>query len=474
MPVGYICAVLRENGHSVTVLSPLAVGVNGYPRDVRSGPFGLWTDFAKHISGTTSSRPIRRLRRNIVRALRPTNADAQDRILAQFSAARPETYDIVLLSTYSMFRSTCVELCKIAREVGVPVVAGGPLFSHQRVVDKWLEIDGLTGVFSGEPEEQISDLVAQVGSGTPNARVPGYRTRTIDGGVRPPVADLDAIPFPDYTDFPWDKYPNRIIPMMTGRGCGWGTCTFCSDVVTSSGRKYRSRSLGNVLDELRVQHDRHDATLFTFLDLKLNSNLEMWRGLAEQMQSVVPGAEWIAAIHSEREGDDGLSAADFKAARKAGLIRLTTGLESGSQMMLNAMAKGNTPERLSQTIRYASEAGISVRLTCIVGYPGETDADVRQTRDFLNDHAEYIDRVSLNRFALQFGTPAETLFLKENHRMTVLDQTEEVLDDGLYDFHNATFDPLAHKREMFGILKSVHNINRQPLSQFSKQFEGVM
>ncbi|MEO0918639.1 MAG: radical SAM protein, partial [Pseudomonadota bacterium] len=310
--------------------------------------------------------------------------------------------------------------------------------------------------------------------GTPDARIPGYRTRTSDGGVLPPVTDLDAIPFPDYTDFPWDRYPNRIIPIMTGRGCGWGKCTFCSDVVTSSGRQFRSRSLGNVIEELKLQSRRHDSKLFTFLDLKLNSNLEVWRGLAEQMQSAVPGAEWTASIHSERDGDDGLSAVDLRNARKAGLIRLTTGLESGSQSVLNAMAKGNSPERLSQTIRYASEAGISVRLTCIVGYPGETDEDVRMTRDFLNQHAPYVDRVVLNRFALQFGTPAETLFIKGNRRMTALDQTEELLDDGLYDFHNATFEPLAHKREMFGVFQCVHNINRQPLNQYSKQFEGVM
>ena len=33
---------------------------------------------------------------------------------------------------------------------------------------------------------------------------------------------LDALPVPDYSDFPWQAYPLRIVPLMTSRGCGWG------------------------------------------------------------------------------------------------------------------------------------------------------------------------------------------------------------------------------------------------------------
>ena len=58
----------------------------------------------------------------------------------------------------------------------------------------------------------------------------------------PPLADLDRLPFPDYSQFPWSKYPNIIVPMITGRGCGWGVCTFCSDVTSTAGRRFRSRS----------------------------------------------------------------------------------------------------------------------------------------------------------------------------------------------------------------------------------------
>jgi radical SAM superfamily enzyme YgiQ (UPF0313 family) len=73
--------------------------------------------------------------------------------------------------------------------------------------------------------------------------------------------DLDQLPFPDYSDFPWQSYPNRIIPMISGRGCGWGVCKFCSDVTSTAGRSYRSRSPGNVREEIRYQADRYQASI---------------------------------------------------------------------------------------------------------------------------------------------------------------------------------------------------------------------
>ena len=116
------------------------------------------------------------------------------------------------------------------------------------------------------------------------------------------------MPFPDYSDFPWAAYPNRIVPIITGRGCGWGVCTFCSDVTSTAGRSYRSRSPDNVLSEIASHHRAHGVSRFVFTDLKLNSSVEMWRGLAAGMQAGGPWAQWIGAVHVGPEPDNGLVA----------------------------------------------------------------------------------------------------------------------------------------------------------------------
>ena len=473
MSVGYMTAILRRDGHQVNVLSPLAVGVEGYPRLTRPGALGFLKEWAKYRTATTRSSTLRAMRENVASRLRPTNDASRSRTLDAFRTALRTSPGIVLISAYSMYRETCTDICRIAAANNIPVVAGGPLFNHDAVAKSWLAIDGLTGVFAGEPEEHLSALVTAVGLGT-DACIPGYRTRGQQNAPLAPLVDLDAVPFPDYSDFPWDKYPRRIIPMMTGRGCGWGVCTFCSDVVTTSGRHFRTRSLTNVLDELKWQSKRHNTTLFTFLDLKLNSDPKVWNGLASEIQNVVPGAEWTASIHAHIKQNDGLSAGELAEARRAGLVRITTGLESGSRSMLNAMAKGTSPEVLSQTVRHAAEAGISVRLTVIAGYPGETAEDLRQTSKFLDAHRHFVDRVVVNRFSLQLGTEAERLTLNHNPRMKAIKTPLLDVDLGTYSADNITFHDPGHRRAMLGLLMAAHRINRKPLSEISVKFEGVM
>jgi anaerobic magnesium-protoporphyrin IX monomethyl ester cyclase len=48
------------------------------------------------------------------------------------------------------------------------------------------------------------------------------------------------------------------------------------------------------------------------------------------------------------------------------------GVESGSQKMLKVMRKGTTVELNAKAIKWAKEAGISVAVSLVIGYPGET------------------------------------------------------------------------------------------------------
>ena len=67
--------------------------------------------------------------------------------------------------------------------------------------------------------------------------------------------------------------------------------------------------------------------------------------------------------------------------------RVSFGLETGSQRLLDAMQKGSSVEANSEFIRNAHEAGLSVRCTMFKGYPGETAEDLEATADFLERHA---------------------------------------------------------------------------------------
>jgi anaerobic magnesium-protoporphyrin IX monomethyl ester cyclase len=69
--------------------------------------------------------------------------------------------------------------------------------------------------------------------------------------------------------------------------------------------------------------------------------------------------------------------------REANCQLVSFGVESGSQKILNSMKKRTTVEQNERAIAWAKEAGISVTISVIIGYPGETMDTLEQTLDFI-------------------------------------------------------------------------------------------
>lgn len=474
MSVGYIASILRAASHKVSVVSPFAVGVGSFKRIKRPHAFGHYEAILRHRSAVAKNQRVRNLRSRIVRFRSPVRSSIQKPTIEAVRALLRDNVDVLMISAYTMYREVCELICAEARASGVPVIVGGPMFSVPEIVQEWLTIPGISAVYAGEPDAHLPKIVEATISGEAIPIAGLIRPGGEAGEIHPPLTDLDNIAFPDYADFPWESYPNKIIPIMTGRGCGWGVCTFCSDVFTTSGRTFRSRSPGNVLEEMRHQHMKHGATLFTFLDLKLNSNPDVWKALIDHAQSVVPNCEWTASVHVNTHGENGLGLENLKRARRAGLSRITTGLESGSRKIINSMARGTNPDALSKFVRNAWEAGISVRMTSIIGYPGETSDDVDATTAFLDKHFKYIDRIVVNRLSISPLTPLANSLQRNPAKFPKIHLKDLDLETGLLNHDNETFVDKGHQVAVTKLLKSAHRINRKPLRGASLTFEGVM
>jgi radical SAM superfamily enzyme YgiQ (UPF0313 family) len=471
--------VLRQAAVRVEVFAPLMIGVQGTTREPRPKAFGLLLARANHVAATSNWSWVRRLRDGIA-SRRLSDITAQHHaVLAGFrSRLEHNRPDVVMVSTYLMYRPLCVDICALCRDAGIPVLIGGPYFSQPQVNAQWLDIPGLTGLVTGEVELELAAIVRTLAEGGDVSRHDGVQARAVDGPPRgtvaPPLKALDAVPFPDFSDFPWHAYPNRIVPVITGRGCGWGVCSFCSDVTSSAGRSFRSRSPGAVLAELRQQHERHQASRFVFTDLKLNSDVGMWRALAGDMQTAVPGAQWIAAVHVGPEVDNGLSPVDLRAAAASGCVRLSTGLESGSQRMLDLMKKGTRLDDVSAYLQGAASAGISVRCTMVLGHPGETADDVHASADFLARHRREIERVSLNRLQLTAGTALDQAIRRSPSRFKGLKITSEADSMAQLGHSHAVLASASHRRAVMRLLREIHHINSRGLCDRAREFDGVM
>ncbi|QMW21474.1 B12-binding domain-containing radical SAM protein [Sandaracinobacteroides saxicola] len=471
LAVGILVAALRNAGHHVKLLVPLAHDVPASERERAERPHHHWMR-RLHLS---TAPGIAWLRDGARAAWYGWQRRPHGAVLAAVRRALAERPDALLISAYLQHHETVIALGRIAKEAGVPLLLGGPAFNLPETAEAWRGIDGVTAIYGGEADTLAPELMEAVVSGTDLQRFPGMVLpdgRT--GGVAPPFAKLDRSPVPDFSDFPWDRYPVRIVPVMTGRGCQWGRCVFCSDVVSANGRSYRTRSLPSVMHEIREQAVRCGTSNILFLDLKLNSNPALWRGIAEQIQDAAPGAQWIGTVHVDQRRDNGLSRRDLRAAARSGMRRISFGLESGSQAMLDRMDKGASVEANSAFIREANEAGLSVRCTMFAGFPGETAEDVAASAAFLEAHAPWLDRVRCNIFSILEDTPIWNDVFGGGGRYPGIRVTGKDSPHARARFVNLETGTAEYRRAKRRLLAAVYAINRRRLRPEAQMFDGLM
>jgi radical SAM superfamily enzyme YgiQ (UPF0313 family) len=472
LAIGYMAAAIEASGHQLEVVSSQALGLTSPQRDHQEG-------LSDHLKRRLffSGSPVAAQFHTAAQRFRKRKGGGADPALVgaleeRLAISRP---DLILLSTYLDWRPSAEAVGRMAERLGIPMIVGGPMFNLPEIARHWTDLPGLTALYGGEADLNVVSLIEAALAGDDLAHIPGVTLpdgRT--GAPAAPLTDLDRLPVPSFDHFPWDKYRDPVLPVLTGRGCGWGRCVFCADIATASGRTYRSRSLGHVLTELREQHRRHGVANSFFVDLKANSDLNVWRGLFDGYQSAIPGGRWVAVVHVGARGDNGLDLADLRAARAGGLARLSFGLESGSQRLNRRMAKGTTIERTAQFLEDAATAGISVRATMMLGYPGETADDLAETAAFLKKNGRHLARVRLSRFSALPGTKFAYMYDRRPDDFSDMRDFAWVPGEARAEYWYAPSIERDYRRQKREVLREIFDINRRPLADDAAMFNGIM
>ncbi len=189
----------------------------------------------------------------------------------------------------------------------------------------------------------------------------------------------------DFSDLPACDYlsPEPVLPLTGSRGCYWQRCLFCPEAVTPT-HPYRCCSPAEVADRLLILARRWGVRFFHFTDNALP--LPVLRSLAARRQSL-GGLYWYGFVRFEPALADQQLLSDLAA---AGCRMLQLGLESGSQAVLDRLAKGTRVEAASAVLRALQRAGIASYVYVMFGTPGETEQERLATLDFLEQHADAI------------------------------------------------------------------------------------
>lgn len=182
-------------------------------------------------------------------------------------------------------------------------------------------------------------------------------------------------------------YPE--VQIFTGRGCPF-QCTFCSWPQTLMGRKYRVRSIGNILDEVQwVQDNLPQVREIFFEDDTFTIDNDRVRGFCQEYSRRGLRIPW--AVNARV----GLDYDTMKAMKKANCRLLIVGYESGSDEILQRIKKGITVAESRRFARDARKAGLLVLGDFVIGLPGETKETIALTRGLIKETRPDLLQVSV-------------------------------------------------------------------------------
>ena len=259
--------------------------------------------------------------------------------------------------------------------------------------------------------DYVDELVAKKKSATAAVNARGYnrmddlRVSIVDiaeeAGLQPTIRDQQLA----------HRQAAAFVSIM--QGCNMH-CTFC--IVPQTRGAERSRSIDEIVSEVRdlVSRGVKEVTLLGQI-VNLYGRHEF-----PKCDGKSPFVQLLEAVHEI----DGLERLRFTSPHPIGfrddlidaISRLSKlaehvhlPLQSGSNKILRAMHRAYTAERYVDLVRCIRQArdGIAITTDIIVGFPGETESDYKQTRDLVEEIQ--FDNSFVFRYSPRRDTPAAAM-----------------------------------------------------------------
>jgi radical SAM superfamily enzyme YgiQ (UPF0313 family) len=314
----------------------------------------------------------------------------EEKYLKEIADYRPDIVGISFLTTALLKAKGLVESLRGMPEKTI-ITAGGPHISG--LPEQSMSFLGLDYAVAGEGELAFLRLCDSLKkkadprgiSGLVYPDNGGFRVNPVTGFI----ADLDALPFPAWhlVDIKNYLFPpgyikglfyERTMPVMTGRGCP-SKCIFCSSP-NIFGRKIRRRSVGNVILEIKTLKERYDIDGIFFLDDTFTLNTAWVMEFCEALTREKLGLDWSCQTRVNVVTRELL-----ETMKRAGCVQVDYGIESGSDKVLKIIEKGTNTEQVRNAFRLAKEVGLRTYGSVLIGNPGETPADIEETKKLIRE-----------------------------------------------------------------------------------------
>ena len=359
-------------------------------------------------------------------ALNRLNRNLAQRVVRNF---RPQLICFTAVASEYPFIAQVARSIK-KRTPDVFLIAGGV---HVTLNPRTCINDGFDALCVGEGEAPLLELVQQLEKGQTPTGIQNLWFRhgleTEENPTRPFIQDLDDLAFPDRQMWQeWIKYPASRSSILLGRGCPFN-CTYCCNPALreiASGRYVRFRSPENIIREVEHVADRFRDVNEIYLEVETIGVKKDW---------AISLCDRLEHFNRSRRVPIGFGAnlritpkADFEelfaAMKRANITSLSVGLESGSERVRREILhRIYSNDDVVRTVELARKYHLRVGFYNMIGLPGETIDDFRQTVEVNRTcqpdwHSAYI-------FFPYPGTALHTLCREKGLLTGPLDMTNE-------------------------------------------------
>ena len=290
------------------------------------------------------------------------------------------------------------------------------------------------------------------------------------------INNLDELPFParhlvaplpDYKATIASSMRHPVGSIMSSRGCP-AQCKFCDRSVF--GNRFRAHSAKRIVDEIELLVKKYGAREIKFWDDTFTLNQARIKEMCELIKERKIDVVWTCLTRVDASTPE-----LFKMMKEAGCWQVLFGVEHGNNEMLKKMKKGVTNDQITKAVRWAKDAGLNVRGSFVVGFPGETKETMEENLVFAKSLP--LDVASFYVFTPYHGTEAfQDLVVHGKIKHNDYDHYHEMIDpdsaklayvpDGMTEEQIKEFMSRCYKEfflrpgYIWGQIKSIRHMNQ--------------
>ena len=323
-------------------------------------------------------------------------------------------------------------------------------------------------VVIGEPEQTMSELVnllEQNTEGIKKIKGLGFaqKEKIVITSPRPPIEDLDTLPFPARHLLPMNTYFEAVkenplrgeickpwAMMITSRGCPYG-CVFCS-IHNVMGRTWRGRSPKNVADEIECLVNTYKIKQIDFYDDNMMLDRKRGEDICDLIIKRKLHIEWFTPNGVRADTLDENLLRKMKA---SGCKKIRIAPESGVQRVLDQIVKKNLNLKdVEKAVVLSKKVGIKVGCFFVMGLIGETKDDINETIKY----AYKLRSLGADRFYFSIAMPVYGTELYEQAVKSGY-LKDEFSDDALAEVEAVIETPEFTKKELTELCAKANLIN---------------